>query len=169
MPPQARLLAVSKGQPAARLREAVALGLRSFGESRLQEAQAKQAELFNRHQNDLIKAAKAHAEVIMWEAFTSALKTIKDADSLKILTWLRDLYGFTLLEDNLDWYLINGRLSAARAEAITEYIDTRLLPRLKPHAESLVDAFELSPGLVRTTLAQDEAARQASRKNLVRN
>ena len=130
---------------------------------------AKQAELFNRHQNDLIKAAKAHAELIMWEAFTSALKTIKDADSLKILTWLRDLYGFTLLEDNLEWYLINGRLSAARAEAITEYIDTRLLPRLKPHAESLVDAFELSPGLVRTTLAQDEAARQASRKNLVRN
>ncbi|MDA2985889.1 MAG: acyl-CoA dehydrogenase [Actinomycetota bacterium] len=130
---------------------------------------AKQAELFNRHQNDLIKAAKAHAELIMWEAFTSALKTIKDADSLKILNWLRDLYGFTLLEDNLDWYLINGRLSAARAEAITEYIDTRLLPRLKPHAESLVDAFELSPGLVRTTLAQDEAARQASRKNLVRN
>lgn len=45
LPPQAHLLAVSKGQPAARLREAVALGLRSFGESRLQEAQAKQAEL----------------------------------------------------------------------------------------------------------------------------
>ena len=130
---------------------------------------AKQAELFNRYQNDLIKAARAHAELIMWEAFTSALKTIKDEDSLKILTWLRDLYGFGLLEDNLDWYLINGRLSAARAEGITEYIDTRLLPRLKPHAESLVDAFELSPGLVRTTLARDEAARQASRKNLVRN
>lgn len=45
LPPRARLLAVSKGQPALRLREAVALGLRSFGESRLQEAQAKQAEL----------------------------------------------------------------------------------------------------------------------------
>ena len=130
---------------------------------------AKQAELFNRYQNDLIKAAKAHAELIMWEALTSALKTIKDEDSLKILTWLRDLYGFTLLEDNLDWYLINGRLSSARAEAITEYIDTRLLPRLRPHVENLVDAFELPPELVRTTLARDEAARQASRKNLVRN
>ncbi|MGA1201269.1 MAG: acyl-CoA dehydrogenase family protein, partial [Aquiluna sp.] len=33
---------------------------------------SKQAELFNRYQNDLIKAAKAHAELIMWEAFTSA-------------------------------------------------------------------------------------------------
>ena len=45
LPPRARLLAVSKGQPAARLREAVGLGLRSFGESRLQEAQAKQDDL----------------------------------------------------------------------------------------------------------------------------
>jgi len=37
------LLAVSKGQPVARIREAVAAGQRSFGESRLQEAAAKQA------------------------------------------------------------------------------------------------------------------------------
>jgi acyl-CoA oxidase len=129
----------------------------------------KQAELFNRYQNDLINAARAHAELIMWEAFTSALKTIKDADSLKILTWLRDLYGFTLLEENLSWYLINGRLSGSRAEAITEYIDSRLLPRLRPHVESLVDAFLLSPKLVRTTLAKDERERQMNRQTLVRN
>lgn len=45
LPPGCRLLAVSKGQPAARIREAVAAGQRSFGESRLQEAVAKQAEL----------------------------------------------------------------------------------------------------------------------------
>lgn len=130
---------------------------------------AKEAELFNRYQNDLILAAKAHAELIMWEAFTSALKTIKDKDSLQILTWLRDLYGFSLLEENLSWYLINGRLSGPRAEAITEYIDGRLLPRLRPHLESLVDAFLLTPELVGTDLAQAEAERQASKKTLVRN
>ncbi len=45
LPPTAQLLAVSKGQPAVRLRAAVAAGQRSFGESRLQEAVAKQAEL----------------------------------------------------------------------------------------------------------------------------
>ena len=45
LPPGCRLLAVSKGQPAERIRQAVALGQRSFGESRLQEAMAKQAEL----------------------------------------------------------------------------------------------------------------------------
>lgn len=42
LPPRARLLAVSKGQPAEEIRRAVALGQRSFAESRLQEAQAKQ-------------------------------------------------------------------------------------------------------------------------------
>ena len=129
----------------------------------------KEAELFNRYQNDLILAAKAHAELIQWEAFTSALKTIKDKDSLQILTWLRDLYGFTLLEENLAWYVINGRLSGPRAEAITEYIDGRLLPRLRPHVESLVDAFLLTPELVGTNLAADEAKRQATKQNLVRN
>jgi pyridoxal phosphate enzyme (YggS family) len=45
LPPGCRLLAVSKGQPAAALRRAVAAGQRSFGESRLQEAIAKQDEL----------------------------------------------------------------------------------------------------------------------------
>jgi acyl-CoA oxidase len=129
----------------------------------------KEAEAFNRYQNDLILAAKAHAELIQWEAFTSALKTIKDKDSLQILTWLRDLYGFTLLEENMAWYVINGRLSGARAEAITEYIDGRLLPRLRPHVESLVDAFLLTPELVGTNLAADEAKRQATKQNLVRN
>lgn len=45
LPAHSRLLAVSKGQPASLVREAVAAGQRSFGESRLQEAIAKQAEL----------------------------------------------------------------------------------------------------------------------------
>ena len=45
LPPATRLLAVSKGHPAEAIRAAVAAGLRSFGESRLQEALLKQAQL----------------------------------------------------------------------------------------------------------------------------
>jgi PLP dependent protein len=45
LPPSTQLLAVSKGHPAAAIRELAGLGQRSFGESRLQEATAKQAEL----------------------------------------------------------------------------------------------------------------------------
>lgn len=45
LPPSTRLLAVSKGHPAELVRQAAALGQRSFGESRLQEAVAKQEAL----------------------------------------------------------------------------------------------------------------------------
>ncbi len=45
LPPGCQLLAVSKGQGVETIREAVALGQRSFGESRLQEARAKQEQL----------------------------------------------------------------------------------------------------------------------------
>ena len=45
LPASTRLLAISKGQDPEVIRAAVALGQRSFGESRLQEALAKQAEL----------------------------------------------------------------------------------------------------------------------------
>ena len=116
--------------------------------------------IFNRHQNDLIIAAKAHGELIQWEAFTSALKKIKNPETLKVMTWLRDLFGFTLLEENLAWYLVNGRLTSHRAEAITDYIDGRLLGRLKPHALDLVDAFGLTEGLIRSDLAFGSEAKR---------
>ncbi|MFM1799709.1 MAG: hypothetical protein RLZZ117_1987 [Cyanobacteriota bacterium] len=45
LPPSCQLLAVSKGHGAEVIREAVALGQRSFGESRLQEALAKREQL----------------------------------------------------------------------------------------------------------------------------
>jgi len=45
LPASTQLLAISKGQDAAAIRAAVNLGQHSFGESRLQEATVKQAEL----------------------------------------------------------------------------------------------------------------------------
>jgi len=44
-PQSVRLLAVTKGVPTATIREAKALGLREFGESRIQEAEGKLAEV----------------------------------------------------------------------------------------------------------------------------
>lgn len=123
------------------------------------------AALFNSNQNELIEAAQAHAELLQWEAFTDALEGVPDAKTKEVLTWLRDLFGLGLIEKNLAWYLIHGRLSAKRAEAITHYIDGRLLPRLRPHALELVDSFGFAPEHVRAAIAsgaererQDEAA-----------
>ena len=122
------------------------------------------AALFNENQAELIEAGRAHGELLQWEAFTDAVNRIEDADTKQILTWLRDLFGLTLIEKHLSWYLINGRLSNQRAAAVTRYID-RLLRRLRPHAQELVDAFGYEPEHVRAPIAsgaeqarQDEAA-----------
>ena len=131
------------------------------GATKLPKKQA--ADLFNAHQNELIEAARAHGELLQWEAFTRALSHTTDAGTKQVLTWLRDLFGLGLVEKNLAWYLIQGRLSAQRAQAVTAYID-RLIARIRPHALDLVDAFGYSPQHLRATIAtgiererQDEA------------
>lgn len=116
-------------------------------------AKPEAAALFNRHQNALIETARAHAELLQWEAFTDAVEGIEHEGTRQVLTWLRDLFGFTMIEKNLAWYLIHGRLSDHRAAAITDYIDDRLLPRLRPHVLALTDAFQLAPEHLRAEIA----------------
>lgn len=119
--------------------------------------------LFNENQAELIEAARAHGELLQWEAFTDAVRSVEDAGTKQVLTWLRDLFGLQLIEKHLAWYLINGRLSAQRAAAVSRYID-RLCARLRPHALDLVNAFGYEPEHVRAPIAsgaeqerQDEA------------
>src|SRR5690606_19025778 len=123
------------------------------------------ADLFNSVQNELIEAAHAHAELLAWEAFTRAVERIDDPGTRQVLDWLHDVYGLGLIEKNLAWYLINGRLSPQRAQAITAYID-RLLARLRPHAQDLVDAFGFEPEHIRAPIASGiEAERQEEARN----
>ncbi|CAN5303980.1 acyl-CoA dehydrogenase [soil metagenome] len=122
------------------------------------------AQLFNSNQNALIEAARAHGELLQWEAFTDGVEAVEDEGTKQVLTWLRDLFGLGLIEKNAAWYLIHGRISAQRAQAITAYIDDRLLPRLREHALPLVAAFEFTPEHIGAPIAlgaekerQDEA------------
>ncbi|WP_205739561.1 acyl-CoA dehydrogenase [Georgenia sp. SYP-B2076] len=110
------------------------------------------AAVFNAHQHELIEAARAHAELLQWEAFTAALARVRDPRTREVLTTLRDLFGLTLVEKNLAWYLMNGRISAQRAKTVTSYVD-RLLVRLRPHAGDLVAAFGYTPAHLRATIA----------------
>jgi acyl-CoA oxidase len=121
------------------------------------------ARLFNENQAELIEAARAHGELLQWEAFTDAIHGMQDGESKQVLTWLRDLFGLQLIEKHLAWHLINGRLSTQRAAAVSSYID-RLCTRLRPHALDLVKAFGYEPEHVRAPIAsgaererQDEA------------
>ncbi|WP_426593257.1 acyl-CoA dehydrogenase [Cellulomonas sp. McL0617] len=121
---------------------------------------AEGAALFNAHQHELVEAARAHAELVQWESFTAALERVTDPSTRQILTWVRDLFGLSLIERHLTWYLLNGRLSTGRARTVTSYID-RLLARLRPHAQSLVDAFGYEQAHLRAPIASGaEESRQ---------
>ena len=134
-------------------------------------AKASRAEanrLFNQHQHALIECARAHAELLQWEAFTAGLEKVQDPGTRQVLTWVRDLFGLTVVERNLAWYLMNGRLSAGRARTVTSYID-RLLTRLRPHAQDLVDAFGYGPEHVRAAIASGaEGERQVEAREYYR-
>ncbi|WP_368497457.1 acyl-CoA dehydrogenase [Herbiconiux sp. A18JL235] len=116
------------------------------------------AALFNQHQSEIIEAARAHAELLQWEAFTEALEGEQglasgmDDSTRVVLTWLRDLFGLGLIEKHLDWYLMHGRLSPKRAQAVGLYTE-RLSARLRPHAQDLVDAFGYGPEHLRAAIA----------------
>ena len=92
-----------------------------------------------------------------------AINVIEDDGTRQVLTWLRDLFGLGLIEENLAWYLMSGRLSVPRAQAVSAYRE-RLIARLRPHAADLVDAFGYGPEHIRASIAsgaererQDEA------------
>jgi len=110
------------------------------------------AALFNTHQHELIEAARAHADLVQWEAFSKALGDVDDPGTQLVLTWVRDLYGLSVIEKNLAWYLVNGRLTAQRARTVSSYTD-RLVARLRPYAQDLVDGFGYGPEHVRATIA----------------
>ncbi|MBF4604062.1 acyl-CoA dehydrogenase [Curtobacterium sp. VKM Ac-2884] len=133
----------------------IGLRLNTAGKDR-----ARQAVLLNRSQHDLIEAARAHAELMQWDAFTEGLDAVPEGDTRRVLVWLRDLFALGLLEQHLDWYLVHGRLSAQRARAVSASID-RLVARLRPVVPQLIETFGYEPGHVRAPIALgEEQARQ---------
>lgn len=126
---------------------------------------AEQQAAFNTQQDKLIQASLRYAELIQWEAFTRKLEEFDaDSDTHRVLTWLRDLLGLTAIERDLGWYLMSGRLTTQRARMVSSYTN-RLLTRLRPHAQDLVDAFGYTDAHLRAKIAsgaeqerQEEAA-----------
>ena len=140
--------------------EEVALALR--GAAKMSPADA--AAEVNKHQVEMLDAARAHADLVRWRAFTTGIEALEDEGSRAVLTDVRDLFGLTAINDDLAWFLLSGMISAQRGRQIEGDL-RRLLWRLRPHVLDLVAAFDVRPGHVRAPIAlggeqerQDEAA-----------
>ncbi|MFC0673074.1 acyl-CoA dehydrogenase family protein [Brachybacterium hainanense] len=135
--------------------EEVALALRAAG--RMSPADA--AALVNKHQVEMLDAARAHADLVLWRAFSAGVARFEDPGTRAVLTDLRDLFGLTLVAEDLAWFLLDGMLSAQRGRQVSADI-RRLLWRLRPHALDLVAAFDLAPEHVRAPIALGGEARR---------
>ncbi|MBB5982553.1 acyl-CoA dehydrogenase [Kribbella solani] len=96
-------------------------------------------DVFNRCQDHVIAAGRAHVDRVVLEAFQSA---VRDAPE-EVQPWLHDLYdlhALTTIEAERAWYLEHGRLSPGRSKAITALVN-ELCAIVRPVAVDLVDAF----------------------------
>ncbi|GAA1489024.1 acyl-CoA dehydrogenase [Brachybacterium sacelli] len=140
--------------------EEVALSLRSASKMNPADAAAE----VNKHQVEMLDAARAHADLVRWRAFTTAIERFEDEGTRSVLTDVRDLFGLSTIEDDLAWFLLGGMISTQRGRQIDSDL-RRLLWRLRPHALDLVASFDIRPGHVRAPIAlggeqerQEEAA-----------
>ncbi|WP_432883239.1 acyl-CoA dehydrogenase [Kribbella sp. CA-245084] len=96
-------------------------------------------EVFNRCQDHVIAAGRAHVDRVVLEAFQAA---VRDApvEIKQRLQDLYDLHALATIEAERAWYLEHGRLSAGRSKAITALVN-ELCAAVRPAAVELVDAF----------------------------
>ncbi len=96
-------------------------------------------DVFNRCQDHVIAAGKAHVDRVVLEAFQSAVQNAPEEirDQLKDVY---DLHALATIEAERAWYLEHGRLSPGRSKAITALVN-ELCAAVRPVATDLVDAF----------------------------
>lgn len=96
-------------------------------------------DVFNRCQDHVIAAGRAHVDRIVLEAFQSAVRNAPEEIRPRLQD-LYDLHAVATIEAERAWYLEHGRLSPGRSKAITALVN-ELCAVVRPAAVGLVDAF----------------------------
>jgi acyl-CoA oxidase len=97
-------------------------------------------DVFNRCQDHVIAAGRAHVDRVVLEAFQTAVQAAPEGEPQERLKELSDLHALATIEGERAWYIEHGRLSGPRSKAITRLVN-ELCALVRPHATGLVDAF----------------------------
>jgi len=118
-------------------------------------------EAFNSVQDHVMHTARAHIDRTVLEAFIAGIDSCEDQEARRILDSVCDLYALSVLEDDKAWFIEHRFLSTERAKAVTRGINERCRT-LRPHAETLVDAFGIPEQLRYAEMLHPEHLRNAS-------
>ena len=114
-------------------------------------------EVFNSAQDHLLKVGTAHTERVVLEAFIEAIDRCDSKAGTELLGKVCDLFVYSTLEADLDWFLMHRHVSVERAKAIRRGVNELCLS-LRPHARTLVDGFAVPEELLRTAMIDDQTA-----------
>jgi acyl-CoA oxidase len=109
--------------------------------------------VFNRAQDHLLLAARAHADARIMEAFTAAVERLDDGDTKVLVNRLADLHALATIEAERAWFLEHNRLTPTRSKAITAAVND-LCRALRPFAVDLVEAFGIPEELITAPIAR---------------
>ncbi len=117
-------------------------GLLSSLARRLQRNSKKMSafDAFNVAQDHVMHTARAHIDRVVLEAFIAGIDRCEDPEARRILEMVCDLYALSVIDADKAWFMEHRLLSTERAKAVTRGINERCRS-LRPHAETLVDAF----------------------------
>jgi acyl-CoA oxidase len=91
-------------------------------------------------QDHVVSAARSWADLVVLEAFAAAVEDCEDPVARDLLDRLCSLHALSAIEHERGWYQEHGRLSPPRSKAVIKRVNA-LCAELRPHAETLVDAF----------------------------
>lgn len=111
---------------------------------RAREDDADPVAVFTDTQDHLIKVGQAHIERIVLETFVEVIGRVQDRETRRLLKRVRDLFVYSVLEEDLSWFLMHRHVSVERAKAVRRGVN-ELCADLRPHAQTLVDAFGVPP------------------------
>lgn len=109
---------------------------------------------FNNAQEHILLAGSAHIDRLVLESFIEGLELIHGEDARALAETVCDLFAFTMIEEHRDWYIMHRFLSVERAKAVRRGVN-ELVEKLRPHAETLVDAFGIPEKMVRAEMLHD--------------
>ncbi|MBS2532846.1 acyl-CoA dehydrogenase family protein [Catenulispora sp. NF23] len=109
---------------------------------RLRKAGPDPFAVFNAAQDHVLRAGRVHIDRLVLEAFVHAIGRCPDPGAKALLERVCDLYALSNIEADRAWFLEHGRLSAGRSKAVISAVNT-LCAELRPHARTLVDAFDI--------------------------
>ncbi|GAA5049232.1 acyl-CoA dehydrogenase family protein [Nocardia callitridis] len=111
-------------------------------------------EAFNNAQDHILTAGSAHIDRLVLEAFIEDIALIQDPEARDLAETVCDLFVYSTLEENLDWYIMHRFMSVERAKAVRRGVN-ELVDRLRPDALTLVEGLGVPESMLRAALLDD--------------